>query len=516
MSQENALQLWTRLDAERATLMHRIERFASLTDQTLLTPEGGDPDRDGTANDWQSLGAMVLNHLTTKMILALFAPSRPFLRLDPGPALLAAAEAEGMSITDLEASLAAAERRAVKRMDQLSIRPKLFEAMSHILALGNVLVILGQDDKDPPIRVLNLKRYVVKRDIAGRLHTLVIRERVQFDELSMEAQEACPPHIQARYRNHVGPAGMVDFLILVRRGPDGKMVETQWVDDFELPGFGATYSKDQDMPYLVLTWRLADEANYGSGLVQTCEGDLEALSTLSRAVIEGAILASEYRWLLSPAAAYTPEDFKESQNGEVLRGQEGDLSLVNSAGQVGAAMQVQMAAAKEYIQRIGRVFLLSSAMTRDAERVTAEEIRMIATELETGLGGGYSRLAVDMQLPLGLWLLRKEKITFTKDEIEPTVVTGLDALSRNGDFENLARFLDKAVNVGNLPPHVSKWLKLDNLFTDFATMCGVDAKRYVYSAQEVEQADAAQREAEVQAETAKAAGQAAAQGAVQE
>ena len=54
-------------------------------------------------------------------------------------------------------------------------------------------------------------------------------------------------------------------------------------------------------------------------------------------------------------------------------------------------------------QRLSFSFLLNSAIQAGAagrDRVTAEEIRMVANELETGLGGVYSILSVEMQLTL--------------------------------------------------------------------------------------------------------------------
>lgn len=44
--------------------------------------------------------------------------------------------------------------------------------------------------------------------------------------------------------------------------------------------------------------------------------------------------------------------------------------------------------------------LLNSAVQRNGERVTAEEIRYVAGELEDTLGGVYSLLSQELQLSL--------------------------------------------------------------------------------------------------------------------
>jgi len=329
--------------------------------------------------------------------------------------------------------------------------------------------------------------------------------------LTQAAQDATP----AQHRPQVGAeSNEVEFFIVLTRKA-GKYLETQWVGKHNLgAAFETTYADEAALPYRVLTWNLADEADYGSGLVGDCENDFAALSVLSQALIEGAILASEYRWLLSPGSSMRPEDFKASENGGIIPGVDGDLSLVNAAGALAGSLQVQQQTLGDYVNRIGRTFLLSSAMTRDAERVTAEEIRLMAQELETGLGGGYSRMAVDVQLPLGVWLIGMTGVKFTKTEAQPTVVTGLDALSRNGDLSNLRGFMEDVVRLGALPPEVLTWLKLDVLFTDLGTGHGVTAGKYVETAKNVAAKQQQQQQAAVSENIATEAGKAAAQGAV--
>jgi hypothetical protein len=128
---------------------------------------------------------------------------------------------------------------------------------------------------------------------------------------------------------------------------------------------------------------------------------------------------------------------------------------------------------KEYVNRLGRGFIMTSAVTRDAERVTAEEIRLLAGELENGLGGGYSRLAVDLQRPLGLFLMALNKFRVKDKEIELTVVTGLDALSRNGDLENLRGWLDDIMKLNAAGPEITRPLNLTALYRDLASPRGI-------------------------------------------
>ena len=56
-------------------------------------------------------------------------------------------------------------------------------------------------------------------------------------------------------------------------------------------------------------------------------------------------------------------------------------------------LRVVVDAIQRFEERMSFAFLLNAAVQRDAERVTAQEIRYMANELETALGGVYSLLS---------------------------------------------------------------------------------------------------------------------------
>nr|WP_314363814.1 portal protein [uncultured Achromobacter sp.] len=96
-----------------------------------------------------------------------------------------------------------------------------------------------------------------------------------------------------------------------------------------------------------------------------------------------------------------PEDLDQNENWAVIAGVEGDVVALSAAGAgVATGLQIMDAVLSKYVSCIGRTFLPRAIEVRDAERVIAEEIRMQAQELETSLGGVYSRLAIDFQLSL--------------------------------------------------------------------------------------------------------------------
>jgi ribosome-binding protein aMBF1 (putative translation factor) len=54
---------------------------------------------------------------------------------------------------------------------------------------------------------------------------------------------------------------------------------------------------------------------------------------------------------------------------------------------------------QQTMQRLARAFLVTSAVVRQAERVTAEEVHKVAQELEEVLGAVYSEQVVTFQMP---------------------------------------------------------------------------------------------------------------------
>jgi len=150
----------------------------------------------------------------------------------------------------------------------------------------------------------------------------------------------------------------------------------------------------------------------------------------------------------------------------------------------------------QYEKRVGLAFLLGSAVTRDAERVTAEEIRFQAQELELGLGGQYSRLAEEFQLPMTYILLKDADFSIAGEahNIEPIIVTGLESLSRSSEVERLRLFLNDMAMVSTLPPQMQMYLKIPELMQIFGSARSIDPTTFTKDEATVQKEQALQRE----------------------
>lgn len=464
---------WQQLNNQRSGFIRNCELFASYTLPKICPPDNYKQNNEALTQDFQAVGAQATNHLTNKLMLALFAPSRPFFRLDATQLGEAKMVEAGAPPEELTALLGKIEQKAVGLVDKRAIRPKLYTAVKHLIITGNVLLAMMPKG----IRAVGIKNYVVRRSLSGEVLEIIVRDQVMVDELDADVQEYAQDELRNREDRKVC------LYRWIKRKPDGDYYMTQWLDNTRLPEkFDGKWSWD-DLPYKPLTWDLADEQDYGTGLVEDYSADFAGLSALSKAQIQGAILASEFRWLVNPAGLTKVEDFENTPNGGAMPGMEGDISLVSNSKP--GDLQVTMNMAAEYINRIGRAFLLGSMLVRDAERVTAEEIRMTANELETALGGGYSRIAVDFQTPLAKWLLAGIKVDMGED-FEITVVTGLDALSRAGDLDELKLWLADMAAVNSLPPPLLATLKMDKLAKALAAPRRLNVEDYVKSPEELQ------------------------------
>lgn len=479
------------LDGTRKNILRRCERYAKWTIQKVFPDSSYDGNNGEMSNEWQSLGAQAVAHLSNRLMMVLFAPSRPFFRLGPKKSSkqqLDAIDPDQRKV--LENKLSVVEREAADIVDKFAMRPKLYEMLKLLLITGNALMVL----KDNKMRVLNLRSYVVRRDVNGDVIELLIRERVEREEIDPDALAVALRSGQFMLDRE----GKAHHYRWVKLDPKtGKYNESQWLDGFQLPAqWSSVYAKDK-MPYHAVTWDLTSGMHYGTGLVEDYRGDFAAFTALSRSTINAAIINSEFRWILRPGAMTSAQDLANSANGDVLYGEKDDVTPLPSGME--AKLESNIAVAQEYLQRIGAGFMLQSAVTRQAERVTTYELRMNAEELEGSLGGAYSRLASTMQVPMAAFCLNSSGYSLSGSDWEATVITGLAALSRMGDRDRINSWLMSISPLMNASPdQVIPRLRVSSLLSDMASAEGIDRDAYVLTDGEFQQLQQAQMQQQMQ------------------
>ena len=151
-------------------------------------------------------------------------------------------------------------------------------------------------------------------------------------------------------------------------------------------------------------------------------------------------------------------------------------------------MQIAKQTADALEARLSYVFMLNSAVQRSGERVTAEEIRYVAGELEDTLGGIYSILSQELQLPLVRRLLAQLQATgqlpqIPDNMIEPAITTGIEALGRGHDLSKMTSFLTTVRDI----PEAQQRIKWGNAIISLASAHNLDTTGLVKSDEQMQE-----------------------------
>jgi hypothetical protein len=484
-----ASQQFDKYNGLREGLLRRAEQYARWTIPKIFPEINRSQDVDALVQDFQALGAQAVNSLANRLMMSLFAPSRPFFRLALARKIAAGMSGNPDALSKIENGLSTAEREAAEVLDRKSIRSRMYDLLKYLIVTGNALMLLEKDT----IRILSLRNYVVKRNVHNDVVELIIKEKVHKDSVDPKVRALCERSMSWKPDDQ----GYVWHFHWAKLTGKSYLVD-QWIGDIKLPAqYSTKYAIDR-LPYRAVTWDLATGDDYGTGLVEDFAGDFVALSTMSRATIQAAVLASEFRWLVNPTGMTSPDDFEKSANGAALPGAKGDIELVQSGVQ--GNLQVNLEIIRVYVNRIGAGFMLQSAVTRDSERTTAYEIKKNAEELEGGLGGAYSRIAVDVQMPLAYWSMEQIDKSILGSDVEPTIITGLAALSRTGDRDRMLVVLQHFAGMATLPPPVLNRMRLSVWMNDIASSEGLQKDRYFITDEEYAQQQELERQSQINAQ----------------
>ena len=296
------------------------------------------------------------------------------------------------------------------------------------------------------MRVFPLSQYVVKRDPEGTVLEVIVKECVSPLALPASVREFVIAQLQQEAKDkgdgNVSPAKTVDIYTSVVREEE-KWRVCQEVKGKEIPETEGSYPLDKS-PWLPLRWTRIDGEDYGRGLCEEYIGDLISLEGLSQSIVEAAAAAAKVIFLVKPNGMTRMEVLTETPNLGVREGDKEDVGVVSL--EKFADLQVAKSTLDDIRQGVSYAFLMNSAVQRNAERVTAEEIRYVANELEQTLGGAYSVMSAEFQLPLVQLLIAQLEATdklpkLPKDVVSPTIVTGIDALGRSQELMRLDAFI---------------------------------------------------------------------------
>lgn len=482
VNQGSLREQWERLLRRRNVVVKRAEDASRVTIPHIMPPEGHTESSE-LPTPYQSLGAKAVNNLAAKFLLALFPPNTSFFKLNFDDLTRTQLESGGQNVEQIVKDLSLIEQVTVAELEQTKLRSAMSQAFKHLIVTGNGVVNIN---KDGQFRFFGLRHFVVNRDPEGTVLLLIIKEQVAPSTLSREIQDACfDQREQLAYSTD--PEKTADLYTVMELIDDHYEVR-QEVNNTVIPNSAGKYPKDAPA-YIVLRWTAITDEDYGRGLVDEYIGDFNALDDLSRDLLKASAIAAKVIFAVDPNSHITPSQLSKALSGDALRGKAEDV------GTIGVDKLQDFSIALDRLRDIQRdlseAFLMNQSVQRDAERVTAEEIRFMAQELEDALGGVYSILAQDLQAPLVRRvlsvLMRKRLIpNLPKKELKLQITTGLEALGRGHEINKMMTFIQLA---GQLlgPEQMQMRLDVQGLLTRLATGIGINTENLIKSEEKVQE-----------------------------
>lgn len=437
------------MEQDREPYLTKAKEAARYTIPSLLKDKHNGSQVQTYEQPNQSIGADGVNNLAAKVTLAMLPPNQPFFKfhIDAADLKKIATEAgqnPDTFETEVNRGLAMTEQLLVDFNEKNGDRICLGEAMKHLYIAGNVFLVhvpkIG-------LKYYPLNRYVVSRDYCGNVLKAITTETIGFYALPKEIQGAVLEQLKIKEKTEEVKKLEEKELTLYTcyRRREKHWITYQEVEGIEIPRSEGKYPEEA-CPFMALRYTRIDGESYGRGLIEEYIGDISYLDVLSKSIKEASLAAAKCIALVNPQGQTNIKQLAKTKNGGFCAGKADDVTMLQ------ANKYYDLKTAKEekdgLERRLNRIFIMKAAIQRDAERVTAEEIREMARDLEEALGNHYSIMSKEFQLAyikIGFFHLRKEKKNQLPDLIKDksvklTVTTGLEALGRGSDLNKLTTF----------------------------------------------------------------------------
>ena len=495
------------LKQERQPYLDKAKEAAKYTIPSLIADRSQKQSRRNVkiiATPNQSVGADGVNNLSARITTTMLPPNQTFFKFSMDKITLAnQATVEGTEKTkfeqDVNKGLSRIEAALLDYQEQSGDRVCVGEAIKHQLVAGNVFLV--HDPKDG-LRYYPLDRFVVKRDYAGNVIKAITEETVGYYALPKKIQEQVLLKILEKksLKNDKSETRLEDEeLTLYTRF---KRTENNWVITQEVEGVKLDTEGAYPLeicPFMALRYTAIDGEAYGRGLIEEYLGDISYLDTLSLAIKQASLAGSKLVMLVNPNGLTKIKHLSEARNGGFALGRIEDVQPLQANKYYD--LQVAQAEADKIERRLNRIFVMKAAIQRQAERVTAEEIRIMAQDLEEALGNYYSIMCKEFQkeyVKITFHHMKKEKGKALPDlvrdkAIKLTVTTGLEALGRSSDLNKLVTFWELMGKVA--PAATQLGGKIEPIAATIAASLNMDIDGFFYSEEEkAEQAKQAQQQ----------------------
>ena len=264
--------------------------------------------------DYQDIGALLVNNLSSKLASLLFPSSRPFFKAEPSKALREQAAAKGIKDSELNSNLARIEQDACQQLFVNASYNQLVLALKHLIVTGNTLLFRD------PIRkrsvAYGLESFSMRRGGSGEPLDTVLREYTPFDALPLKVQVALRMQNRSKYNNPDSPPVVAIYTRIQRKqGVAGVYFEVTQEADTVPVGTTGRYPEHL-CPWQPIAWSLIAGEHYGRGLVEDYAGGFAKLSDTSHALTLYEIETLKVVNLVQPGMGADVDELANAETGE--------------------------------------------------------------------------------------------------------------------------------------------------------------------------------------------------------
>ena len=468
---------YSELESKRQTTLDRARDCSALTIPELIPPNGHTESSD-LDQPIHSIGEQGVNNISSKLMISLFPPNSPFFRLSIDDITQAELNDNAEMKTEIERGLSKIEKQVATFIETNNIRNDITLVLKYLTVAGNALIYMPDEGG---IKIFSIENYVVERDSFGNILQIITKETINPYYLPEEVKDKILGTLTEEEKD-----SDLDLYTRIFINDEGSYTVYQEVAEVILTETETQYDLDNS-PYIPLRWSSINKENYGRSLVLGIKSDLEALEEIYNSVLDITKLMASVKFLVHPNSQTNIKKLSQSRNGDFVTGNPNDINVLR----VDKFNDLQMTqyTQKDIMDRIMSVFLLNQSIQRDAERVTATEISIMAQDLETSLGGIYSMLSQELQLPMVRRIIsqleKQGKIPELPNGIvTPMITTGLEALGRDFDLTKLNTFIAQISQLGETA--LSR-INIDEVIKRTAISLGVETDGLIKEQEQIAQ-----------------------------
>lgn len=475
--------LFTKL--QDSSTLTAAEQFAKWSLPTVFTKDlsGMDGKRSSLHRDYQSLGAILINTASTKVVKALFPQGAPFFRFVDSDELAGVVGELGIQgeVPSVQAEIELAASSQVYKDEEYAAK---LHATKLLMVTGNALEY--RDKQRQRSHIYSIRDYAVKRNGSGDVMLIVLKERICVGDL--------PDEYRIQYDNKADYEDLELYTGVCREVREGGAVVYKVYQEVDNKPVGEpSYYPEKQCPYTVLVWNRVNSEHYGRGLVEDYAGEFAKLSELSKALTLYEVEAMRFVNMTNSASGVDIDEFNEAGTGDTVQTNApagSNPGVWAYEGGVYQKIQVMQAEIASIEQRLARAFMYGGN-TRDAERVTAYEIRQNAQEAQEALGDAYSQLS-------SVWLTKLAYLYCLElyPQMQPlldlqamtlNVVVGTAALNKAAQNDRLLEATQSLQLIAPVLTQLTKRTNVDALIDTVFDSFGIKSSSFFYTEEQLKQ-----------------------------